>query len=130
MNIEIALLAANVCLEFDPEYGSVSVSSPKVVHVLGSIEKSPLQASCRNISMCLHFFFTVVFAFFLLEGVFMYSLLSHVVTSNGMLSYVGNFLFGWGAGICVLAFCISFEYDNYGGAYQYDTVFPISKSSF
>ena len=91
MNLEVALLAANICLLFEPDFGS---------------------ASCRNISMCLHFFFTVVFAFLLLEGIFMYSLLSHVVTSNGMLSYVGNFLFGWGAGVCVLAFCISFEYDR------------------
>ena len=29
--------------------------------------------------MCLHFFFTVVFAFFTLEAIYMYSLLSHVV---------------------------------------------------
>ena len=72
---------------------------------------------CRNISILIHFFFTVVFAFFMLEGVYMYSLLGNVVTSNGMLSYMGNFLGGWGIGVCVIAFTVSFEFEDYGGDY-------------
>ena len=97
MNVEISLLAAYICILWDPEPGS---------------------APCRSISMCLHFFFTVAFAFFTLEAVYMYSLLSHVVTKNGMMSNIGNFLVGWGSGICVLAFCVSFEFDEYGGLYH------------
>ena len=47
----------------------------------------------------------------------MYSLLGNVVTSNGMLSYMGNFLGGWGIGVCVIAFTVSFEFEDYGGDY-------------
>ncbi len=72
---------------------------------------------CRNVSICLHFFFTVVFAFFTLEAVHMFSILGHIVPRDGMLSYFGNFCCGWGSGILVIAYSISFEYENYGGVY-------------
>mgnify|MGYP003890615767 CR=1 FL=1 len=73
---------------------------------------------CRNVSICIHYFFTAVFAFYVLEGVYMYSLLAHVVTKDGMLSNLGNFMAGWGLATCVIAFTVSFEYELYGGDYQ------------
>ena len=73
---------------------------------------------CRFISIALHFFFTVAFAFFMLEGVYMYSILANVVTKNGMLSHAGNFCIGWGIGIVVISFSCSFEYEEYSGDYQ------------
>lgn len=99
MNIEIALLLAHLCLlmDFDPE---------------------TQETMCRFISIALHFFFTVVFAFFMLEGVYMYSILANVVTKNGMLSHAGNFCIGWGIGIVVISFSCSFEYEEYSGDYQ------------
>ena len=74
-----------------------------------------LQDLCRNVSICLHFFFTVVFAFFTLEGVYTFSILGHIVPKDGMLGYLGNFLCGWGVGILVIAYSISFEFETYGG---------------
>ena len=73
---------------------------------------------CKIISIFLHFFFTVVFAFFMLEAIFMYSILANVVRKDGMMSKSGNFFVGWGIGIIVLAFSCSFEYDSYAGEYQ------------
>jgi hypothetical protein len=35
-----------------------------------------------------------------------------------MLGYAGNFFCGWGTGILVIAYSISFEYENYGGDYS------------
>jgi len=41
-----------------------------------------------------------------------------VVPRDGMLGYGGNFLCGWGAGILVIAYSISFEFELYGGEYS------------
>lgn len=49
----------------------------------------------------------------------MYAILGNIVRKNGMLSHAGNAVGGWGIGIVVIAFSCSFEYDNYGGPYQY-----------
>ncbi|XP_059096721.1 uncharacterized protein LOC131891214 [Tigriopus californicus] len=97
MNIEIALLLAHICL-------------------LPTLQHS--ETACRNISIFIHFFYTAVFAFFLMEGIFMYSLVSRVVPRNGMLSNMGSFMAGWGIAITVITFTVSFEYENYGGDYQ------------
>ena len=96
MNIEISLLLAYLC--FLPDFVGDEVM-------------------CRFISIALHFFFTVAFAFFMLEAVFMYSILANVVTKNGMLGHVGNFCIGWGIGIVVISFTCSFEYEAYSGEY-------------
>lgn len=98
MNIEVALLLAHCCLLPDMTGGD--------------------PVYCRLISIFIHFFYTVVFAFFALEAMYMYSILANVVRQNGMLSHTGNFVIGWGCGIVVIAFSCSFEYDNYGGEYQ------------
>ena len=90
----------------------------KYIYILKIPYSLFFQDWCRNISIFIHFFFTVVFAFFMLEGIYMYSLLANVVTKNGMLSYMGNFLCGWGIGICVIAFSVSFEFEDYGGDYR------------
>ena len=98
MNIEVSLLLAHVCL---------------------IIPVDPVdEVMCRLISICLHFFFTVCFAFFMLEAMFFYSILGNVVRKNGMMSHTGNFVTGWGVGIVVIAFSCSFEYEEYGGEYQ------------
>ena len=97
MNIEVALVAAHVCL------------------IPSLFEDEEL---CRNFSICIHFFFTAVFAFYVMEGVYVYANVSHVVPRGGMLSNMGNFMAGWGAAVAVIAFTVSFEYDNYGGEYQ------------
>jgi hypothetical protein len=59
----------------------------------------------------------VVFAFFTLEAVHAFSLLGHIVKRDGMLGYAGNFFCGWGIGILVIAYSISFEFESYGGDY-------------
>lgn len=59
-----------------------------------------------------------MFSFYVLEGIHMYSMVSHVVTKDGMMSNMGNFMAGWGLTIAVIAFTVSFEFDNYGGTYQ------------
>ncbi|TRY78449.1 hypothetical protein TCAL_14392 [Tigriopus californicus] len=97
MNIEIALLLAHICL-------------------LPTLQHS--ETACRNISIFIHFFYTAVFAFFLMEGIHMYSLVSRVVPRNGMLSNMGSFMAGWGIAITVITFTVSFEYENYGGDYH------------
>ena len=76
------------------------------------------QNFCRNISICIHFFYTAAFSFYVMEGIFVYSNVSYVVRKNGMLSNMGNFMAGWGMAIIVIAFTVSFEYDNYGGEYH------------
>eukprot|EP00095_Tigriopus_kingsejongensis_P004198 maker-scaffold208_size258758-snap-gene-1.25 protein:Tk04198 transcript:maker-scaffold208_size258758-snap-gene-1.25-mRNA-1 annotation:"probable g-protein coupled receptor 133" len=104
VNIEVALLLAHICL-------------------LPTLQGS--EVGCRNISIFIHFFFTAVFAFYLMEGVYMYSLVSRVVPRNGMLSNLGTFMAGWGIAVAIITFTVSFEYDNYGGEYhcwlQFDT---------
>jgi len=69
-------------------------------------------------SIMIHFFFTAVFAWFVVEAVYAYSFMSYAVRNHGMLSNMGNFMVGWGSAIIVIAFSVSFEYDNYGGEYQ------------
>lgn len=69
-------------------------------------------------SIALHFFFTVVFAFFALEAAHAFSLLGHIVLKDGMLGYPGNFFCGWGIGIIVIIYSISFEFESYGGEYS------------
>ena len=58
MNIEISLLLAHLCL---------------IPDMVGD------EFMCRLIGICLHFFWTVCFAFFMLESMFMYSILANVV---------------------------------------------------
>lgn len=74
-----------------------------------------MQTWCRNFSICIHFFFTAAFSFYLLEGVYVYSCVSYAVKKDGLLSNMGNFMAGWGMAIIVIAFTVSFEYDSYGG---------------
>ena len=66
----------------------------------------------------MHFFFTVVFAFFTLEGVHTFAIIGHIVPRDGMLGFAGNFFSGWGIGILVIAYSISFEFESYGGEYS------------
>jgi hypothetical protein len=35
-----------------------------------------------------------------------------------MLGFAGNFFSGWGIGILVIAYSISFEFESYGGEYS------------
>ncbi len=77
-----------------------------------------MKTACRNISIAMHFFFTAVFAFYVVEAIYAYSIVSFVVRKDGMLSNAGNFMVGWGIPIAVIAFTVSFEYDSYGGSYQ------------
>ncbi len=102
MNIEIALLAANICL----------------LPAFYDDQMLVVTSSCRNVSICIHFFFTAVFAFFLMEGIHMYSMVANTTRANGMLSNLGNFVCGWGMAITVIAFSVSFEYNSYGAPYQ------------
>ena len=131
MNIEFSLLCAHLCLLPNFVGDEVSIFTvlytcylnllydyEKYIYILKIPNYWFSQDWCRNISIFIHFFFTVVFAFFMLEGIYMYSLLANVVTKNGMLSYMGNFLCGWGIGICVIAFSVSFEFEDYGGDYR------------
>ena len=97
MNIEVALLVAHICL---------------IPNFVGE------EDDCRNISICIHFFYTAVFAFYVVEAVYVYANVSYVVPKDGMLSNMGNFMAGWGMAVVVIAFTISFEYDSYGGDYQ------------
>ncbi len=99
MNIEIATLVAHLCLVFTPNLWDN-------------------ESACRNLSIAIHFFFTAVFSFYVVEAVYAYSLCSYVVRRDGMLSNAGNFMVGWGIPVAVIAFTVSFEYDNYGGSYQ------------
>ena len=79
MNIEISLLLAHLCLI----EGHWAIGD---------------EFMCRLVGIFLHFFWTVVFAFFMLESMFMYSILANVVKKDGMMSHIGNFCAGWGIG--------------------------------
>ena len=62
MNEEVTLLIANICLQFwfhDPEMLVVN-------------------GACRNLSICIHFFYTAALALFLMEGIHMYSMVAKV----------------------------------------------------
>lgn len=59
-----------------------------------------------------------MFAFYVVEAVYAYSIVSYCVRKDGMMSNAGNFMTGWGIAIVVIAFSVSFQYDNYGGTYQ------------
>jgi len=102
MNIELALILAHLCL-LPSLYGE---------------SDEDIKTGCRNISIMIHFFFTAAFAWFVVEAVYAYAFISYAVRRNGMLSNMGNFMVGWGVAVVVIAFTVSFEYDNYGGKYQ------------
>ena len=97
MNIELAILGAHLTL---------------IPEATGN------EVLCKVISICLHFFYTATFAFFMLEAVFMYSILANVVKKDGMMTKTQNFALGWGIAVIVIVFSVSFEYDSYGGEYQ------------
>ena len=98
-----------------------------------------VNGACRNVSICIHFFYTAALALFLMEGIHMYSMVAKVLSSfgiciqyycslmfdptkatrsGGMISNLGNFVCGWGMAVTVIAFTVSFEYNSYGSVYQ------------
>ena len=70
MNIEISLLLGHLCL---------------IPDMTGD------EFMCQLIAICLHFFFTVCFAFFMLEAMFMYSILANVVKKDGKYLLISNY---------------------------------------
>jgi hypothetical protein len=47
-----------------------------------------------------------------------------------MLGYAGNFFCGWGVGILVITYSISFEFDSYGGEYSSVELINIGSRSY
>jgi len=70
------------------------------------------------VSIVLHFLFTAVFMFMLLEALHMYSLVAFIVKKDGMFTKTQNVAIGWGISTFIVLFTMCFEYDDYGGQYQ------------
>lgn len=66
----------------------------------------------------LHFLFTAVFMFMMLEALHMYSLVARVVRRDGLFSRAQNVCVGWGLSLFIVLFSMCYEYHNYGAEYQ------------
>lgn len=99
MNMELSLLLAHVML------------MPSGISAIS-------QEVCRLLSIFTHYFFLVCFTFMFLEAIHLYSLVTWVVKSGGLMSKGQNLLFGWLLPLIILLFNLAFEYENYGGKYH------------
>ena len=82
MNMEIALMSAHICL-------------------LPAVHENN-EELCRVVSILVHYFYTTAFMFMALEAIHLYSLVTWVVKSNGLLTRMQNTVVGWGLSFLIL----------------------------
>lgn len=121
-------IASNYLREWNHSWGYINKWFQNALHFSniliyeGGVPKISnlfLQAVCKIISILLHYLILACFMFMMLEAVHMYTLVAFVVKKDGLFSRMLNLLIGWGVPAAIVGISVAFQWENYGGEYQW-----------
>nr|XP_006821755.1 PREDICTED: uncharacterized protein LOC100368044 [Saccoglossus kowalevskii] len=69
---------------------------------------------CMVVAMLLHYFFTSVFCWMLVEGIQLYAKLIRVFESNQTTRMTSYFFVGWGIPFLIVVIAVAIDYEHYG----------------
>ncbi|XP_077868935.1 uncharacterized protein LOC100368044 [Saccoglossus kowalevskii] len=98
------IIHINLCL-------AIAIGQVIFVSGIGAVAS---KIGCMVVAMLLHYFFTSVFCWMLVEGIQLYAKLIRVFESNQTTRMTSYFFVGWGIPFLIVVIAVAIDYEHYG----------------